>query len=88
MTEHAKHGSVVNCFAPAGVPKYWVKASTPAFGFSYYYTLDCLDMVVCLYLASIFGMEIWHPITEAAVDERFGGHMSPSVSIAASFKFG
>ena len=67
--EHAKHGSDVNFFAPAGAPKYWAKASTPAFEFFFYYTLD---MSICPHLASMFGMQIWHPTTEAAVDELLG----------------
>ena len=46
--------------------KYWVKESKLAFGFFFYYTLD---MVICTYLVSIFGMKIWHPTTEAEVDE-------------------
>jgi hypothetical protein len=36
------------------------------FGYFFYYTLD---MAVCPYLASIFGMPIWHPKNKAQVDE-------------------
>ena len=36
----SKHGEPVNCFAPAGAVKFWVKASTHAFGFFLYYMLD------------------------------------------------
>jgi hypothetical protein len=36
------------------------------FGYFFFYTLD---MAVCPYLASIFGMPIWHPTNEAEVDE-------------------
>ena len=47
--------------------KYWVRESTPAFGFFFYYTLDT---VICPYLVSSFGgMKIWHPHTETKVDE-------------------
>jgi hypothetical protein len=73
LPEHPKFGRSVNFFAPAGTPKYWVKASTPVFGFFFYYTLD---MAVCPYLASIFGMPIWHPTTEAEVDELMAAEVS------------
>lgn len=66
MPVHTKHGRSVNFFAPEGEPKYWVKASTPPFGFFFYYTLD---MAICPYLVSIFGMPIWHPKTEEEVDQ-------------------
>ena len=66
LPEHAKLGSAVNFFAPAGTAKYWVKSSSPVFGYFFYYTLD---MAICPYLASIFGMPIWHPTKEAEVDE-------------------
>ena len=35
-----------------------------------------LDMAVCPYLASIFGMPIWHPTTEAEVDELMAAEVS------------
>ena len=54
----------VNFFAPAGAVKFWVKASTPAFGFFLYYTLD---KVVCPYLANLFGKRIFHLTTEQEV---------------------
>ena len=66
LPEHATYGRSVNFFAPAGEAKYWMKKSTPPFGFFFYYTLD---MAICPYLASIFGMEAWHPTTEEEVDE-------------------
>ena len=66
LPEHSKHGRAVNFFAPDGTAKFWVKASSPVFGYSFYYTLD---MAICPYLASIFGMPIWHPTNEAEVDE-------------------
>jgi hypothetical protein len=69
LPEHPRHGRAVNFFSPAGSQKYWVKSSTPVFGFFFYYTLD---MVICPYLVSIFGMSIWHPKTEAGVDELLG----------------
>ena len=56
--------SPVNFFAPAGAVKFWVKASTPAFRFFLYYTLD---KVVCPCLANLFGMRIFHPTTEEEV---------------------
>ena len=59
---HYKHGALVIFFAPAGAVKFWVKASTAAFGFFLYYTLD---KVVCPYLANFFGMR--HPTTEEEV---------------------
>ena len=66
LPAHSEHGRSVNVFAPAGEPKYWVKKSTPPFGFFFYYTLD---MAICPYLVSIFGIPAWHPNTEAEVDE-------------------
>ena len=75
MSEHPKHGSAVNFFAPAGELKYWVKESTQEFGFFLYYTLD---MVICPFLArlaSVFGMRIWHPTTEAEVDEHLAAEV-------------
>ena len=33
---------------------------------------DFHDMEICCYHASIFEMQIWHPTTEAAVDEFLG----------------
>ena len=66
LPEHAKLGCAVNFFATAGTAKYWVKSSSPVFGYFFYYTLD---MAICPYLASIFGMPIWHPTNEAEVDE-------------------
>ena len=66
LPEHAKHGPAGNVFAPAGTAKYWVKSSSPVFGYFFYYTLD---MATCPYFASIFGMPIWHPIKDAEVDE-------------------
>lgn len=66
LPAHATYGRSVNFFAPTGEPKYWVKKSTPPFGFFFYYALD---MAIGPYLASIFGMPIWHPNTEAGVDE-------------------
>ena len=69
LPEHPKHGRSVNLFAPAGEPKYWVRKSTPPFGFFFFYTLD---MAICPYLVSIFGMPIWHPNKEAEVDELMG----------------
>ena len=66
LPEHAKLGRAVNFFAPAGTAKYWVKSSSPVFGYFFYYTLD---MAICPYLTSIFGMPIWYPTKEAEVDE-------------------
>ena len=66
LPEHPKHGRSVNCFASEGTAKYWVKSSSPGFGYFFFYTLD---MAVCPYLASIFGMPIWHPTNAAEVDE-------------------
>jgi hypothetical protein len=43
-----------------------IKSDTPVFGYFFYYTLD---MAVCPYLASIFGMPIWHPKNKAQVDQ-------------------
>ena len=48
LPEHAKLGSAVNFFAPDGTAKYWVKSSSPVFGYFFYYTLD---MAICPYLA-------------------------------------
>ena len=59
---HYKHCEPVIFFAPAGAVKFWVKASTPAFRFFLYCTLD---KVVCPYLANLLGMR--HPTTEVAV---------------------
>ena len=61
-----KLGSAVNFFAAAGTAKYWVKSSSPVFGYFFYYALD---MAICPYLASIFGMPIWHPTKEEEVDK-------------------
>ena len=58
---HFKHGAPVIFFSPAGTVKFWVKVSTPAFGFFLNYTLD---KVVCPYLANPFGICIFHPTTE------------------------
>ena len=66
LPEHATYGRSVDFFAPAGQPKYWVKNSTPPFGFFFYYTLD---MAICPYLVSIFGIQALHPNTEDEVDE-------------------
>ena len=66
LPEHATYGRSVNFFAPKGTVKYWVKASTPVFGFFLYHTLD---KAICPYLVSIFEMPIWHPTTEDEVDE-------------------
>jgi hypothetical protein len=66
LPEHPSLGRSVNLFAPVGEEKFWVKSDTPVFGYFFYYTLD---MAVCPYLASIFGMPIWHPKDEAQVDE-------------------
>jgi len=83
LPQHARQDSAVNLFSPAGETKYWVKASTLAFGFFFYYTLD---MAICPYLVSIFGMKIWHPTTGRG-GQTFGSR-SQSVSIAARFKKG
>jgi Na+/H+-dicarboxylate symporter len=69
LPEHSKFGRSVNFFAPAGELKYWVRASTLPFGFFFYYTLD---MAICPYVVSIFGMPIWHPNDEKEVDELLG----------------
>jgi len=69
LAPHSKHGRSVNFFAPPGEAKYWVRPSSPVFGFFFFYTLD---KAVCPYLASIFGMSIWHPTTEAEVDKLLG----------------
>ena len=66
LPEHPNLGRSVNFFAPVGEEKYWVRSNTPVFGYFFYYTLD---MAVCPYLASIFGMPIWHPKNKAQVDE-------------------
>ena len=66
LPEHPSLGRSVNLFAPVGEEKFWVKSDTPVFGYFFYYTLD---MAVCPYLASIFGMPIWHPRNETQVDE-------------------
>ena len=66
LPEHPSFGRSVNFFAPKGEAKYWVRSNTPVFGYFFYYTLD---MAVCPYLASIFGMPIWHPRDEDEVDE-------------------
>jgi hypothetical protein len=63
---HAQHGPPVNFFSPKGQPKYWVGKKSGPFGFFFYYTLD---EVICPYLAAMFEMDIFHPKTEAAVDE-------------------
>ena len=66
LPEHARHGSAFNCFAPKREMKYWVRESTPAFGFFYY----TLDMVICPYLVSSFGgINTWHPYTETEGNE-------------------
>ena len=52
-------------------PKYWVKSCSPVF---VYYTLD---MAICPYLASIFGMPIWHPTKEEMVDELLKAEVMP-----------
>ena len=44
LPEHPRYGSAVNFFAPAWETKYWIRESTPAFGFFFYYTLD---MAIC-----------------------------------------
>ena len=71
---HSKHGAPVNFFAPAEAVEFWVKASTPAFGFFLFYTLD---RVVCPYLANLFGMRILHPTTEGEVKS----HLDASVDV-------
>ena len=71
---HSKHGTP---FAPAGAVKFWVKASTPAFGFFLYCTLD---KVVCPYLANFLGMCIFHA-NDARRDEGASARYSGRVSI-------
>ena len=44
LPEHAKLGSAVNFFAPDGTAKYWVKSSSPVFGYFFYYTLSALTL--------------------------------------------
>ena len=66
LPAHSSHGRSVNVFAPAGEPKYWTKKSTPPFGFFFYYTLD---MALCPYLVTIFGIQAWHPNNVDEVDE-------------------
>jgi len=69
LAPHSKHGRSVNFFDPPWEAKYWVRPSSPVFGFFFFYTLD---KAVCPYLASIFGMSIWHPTNEAEVDKLLG----------------
>ena len=38
LPEHAKLGHAVKFSAPAGTAKYWVKSSSPVFGYFFYYT--------------------------------------------------
>jgi len=71
------HGRSVNFFADVGRPKYWIEASSLAFGFFLYYTLD---KAVCPFLATIFGMPIWHPTNEAEVDTLMEAQVNVSVS--------
>ena len=55
--------------------KYWVRESTQAFEFFFYYSLD---MEICSYLVSIFGgMKIWHPTIGTEVDE----HLAAGVQV-------
>ena len=77
LPEHPKHGRSVNCFADVGQPKYWVKSTSPAFGFFFYYTLD---KAVCPFLSTTFGMPIWHPSNEAEVDTLFAAQVDVYVS--------
>ena len=64
---HAKHGPSVNFFAPKGEAKYWMRDGAPAFGYFFYYALDKVP-VIGPYLDNLFGMPIFHPQSEAAVD--------------------
>ena len=69
-----------------GKMRYWVRKSTPAFGFFFYYTLD---MAICPYLVSIFGgMKIWHPTIESLRQRwtNFWQQESKYKYIAAPFK--
>ena len=68
-TDKVMNQVIKNCdiAIAAGTAKFWVKASSPVFAYFFYYFL--LDMAICPYLASIFGMPIWHPTKEAEVDE-------------------
>jgi hypothetical protein len=63
---HSKHGPPVKFFSPKGEPKYWVKSNAGVFGFFFYYMLD---EVICPCLVNMFEMDIFHPKTEADVDE-------------------
>ena len=63
---HSKLGPSVNFFSPKGTAKYWAKEGAPVFGFFFFFTID---KVIGPYLANMFGMPIFHPQTEAAVDE-------------------
>ena len=48
------------------------------FGYFFYYTLD---MAICPYLASIFGMPIWHPTKEAEVDELLNAGVKSNATL-------
>lgn len=62
---HQEHGRPVDFFAEKGRRKFWIKASTPVFGYMFFYTLD---RVVCPFLANAFSQPIWHPKTRADLD--------------------
>lgn len=77
LPAHPTHGRSVNFFAEVGRPKYWIEASSPVFAFFLYYTLD---KAVCPFLATIFGMPIWHPTNEAEVDTLLEAQVKVYVS--------
>jgi hypothetical protein len=92
-TQHTtqRHGCSVSFFADLGRPKYWVRATSPTFGFFFYHTLV---KVVCPYLAAIFGMPIWHPTYGGEVDALLAAQVDVyvlqlrlpvSTSVAQSF---
>lgn len=62
---HKDHGRSVDFFTEKGKRKFWVKSSTPIFGYMFFYTLD---KVVAPFLAEAFGQPIWHPRTLQELD--------------------
>ena len=49
-----------------GLLKRGIKASTPVFGYMFFYTLD---KVVCSFLSDAYGQAIWHPQSVAEPDK-------------------
>ena len=63
---HKDHGRSVDFFTEKGKRKFWLKSSTPVFGYMLFHTLD---KVVCPFLSDAFGQAIWHPRSVAELDK-------------------